>query len=64
MITSGEQYQLLFDCNPLPGWVFDIETLAFLEVNQMAVQHYGYSREEFLSMTLRDIRAPRIYLPG
>src|SRR5215467_472109 len=58
MMTTEEQYRLLFDCNPLPGWVFDIETLAFLEVNQMAVQHYGYSREEFLAMTLRDIRAP------
>jgi PAS domain S-box-containing protein len=58
MITTEEQYQLLFDCNPLPGWVVDIETLAFLEVNQMAVRHYGYSREEFLAMTLRDIRVP------
>ena len=58
MITTEEQYQLLFDCNPLPGWVLDIETLAFLEVNQMAVSHYGYSRDEFLAMTLRDIRVP------
>jgi len=58
MTIAEEQYHLLFDYNPLPGWVFDIETLAFLEVNQMAVQHYGYSREEFLAMTLRDIRAP------
>ena len=58
MMTTEEQYQLLFDCNPLPGWVVDIETLAFLEVNQMAVSQYGYSREEFLAMTLRDIRIP------
>jgi PAS domain S-box-containing protein len=62
-ITGSEfdlrtEYQLLFDANPLPGWVFDIETLAFLEVNQMAVHHYGYSREEFLGMTLRDLRVP------
>jgi len=55
--TSEEQYRLLFDLNPLPGWVFDIETLAFLEVNEMAVGHYGYSREEFLAMTLKDIRS-------
>src|ERR1700757_3856340 len=57
--TAKEQYQLLFDLNPLPGWVFDVETLAFLEVNQMAVTHYGYSREEFLCMTLEDIREPQ-----
>ena len=39
-------------------WVFDHETLAFLEVNDAAVEHYGYSREEFLAMTLTDIRPP------
>ncbi|MEI9962240.1 MAG: PAS domain-containing protein [Limisphaerales bacterium] len=39
-------------------WVFDLETLAFLEVNESAIQHYGYSREEFLAMTIRDIRPP------
>jgi PAS domain S-box-containing protein len=54
--TAKEQYQLLFDANPLPGWVFDVETLAFLEVNEMTVSHYGYSREEFLAMTVKDIR--------
>ena len=58
MITAEEQYQLLFDCNPLPGWVFDIETLAFLDLNQMAVSRYGYSREEFLAMTLKDLCPP------
>ena len=39
-------------------WVFDLETQAFLEVNEAAIQHYGYSREEFLAMTLTDIRPP------
>src|ERR671926_128728 len=39
-------------------WLFDPTTLAFLEVNEAAVRHYGYSREEFLSMTLRDICPP------
>lgn len=39
-------------------WVFDPETLSFLAVNDAAVRHYGYTREEFLSMTLRDIRPP------
>src|SRR5262249_53027972 len=47
--TAKEQYQVLFELNPLPGWVLDIETLTFLEVNQMAVSHYGYSRAEFLA---------------
>jgi PAS domain S-box-containing protein len=46
----------LFDNNPQPMWIYDIKTLAFMEVNQTAVNHYGYSKEEFLSMTLKDIR--------
>ena len=37
-------------------WVFDLETLAFLEVNESAIQHYGYSREEFLAMKMSDLR--------
>lgn len=53
-----KQYRLLFESNPLPMWVFDCETLRFLAVNDAAVRHYGYSREEFLSMTLKDIRPP------
>ena len=44
---------------PYPMWVFDAETLAFLAVNDAAVRHYGYSREEFLGMTIRDIRPAR-----
>jgi PAS domain S-box-containing protein len=53
---SEEHYRLIFDNNPVPMWVFDHETLAFLEVNDAAVQHYGYSRDEFSKMTLKDIR--------
>ena len=53
---SEEQYRLLFDGNPHPMWVYDPETLAFLAVNDAAVHLYGYSREEFLAMTLADIR--------
>ena len=51
-----ENYRLLFASNPSPMWVYDRETLAFLEVNEAAVKHYGYSREEFLAMTICDIR--------
>ena len=53
---SEKKYRLLFQSNPLPMWVFDLQTLAFLTVNKAAVQHYGYSKEEFLRMTIRDIR--------
>jgi two-component system, cell cycle sensor histidine kinase and response regulator CckA len=55
---ADRRYRLLFDANPQPMWVFDVETLAFLAVNDAAVRHYGYSREEFLSMTIMDIRPP------
>ncbi|HUA68909.1 MAG TPA: PAS domain S-box protein, partial [Candidatus Saccharimonadales bacterium] len=53
---SEEQYRLLFQDNPNPMWVFDFETHAFLEVNESAIQHYGYSREEFLTMKMSDLR--------
>jgi diguanylate cyclase (GGDEF)-like protein/PAS domain S-box-containing protein len=48
-------FRLLFDNNPMPMWVFDAETTGFLSVNDAAVQHYGYSRETFLRMELREI---------
>jgi PAS domain S-box-containing protein len=48
----------LFALSPVPKWVYDAETLAFLDVNEAAVRHYGYTREEFLAMTIRDIRPP------
>ncbi len=54
----GETYRLLFEKNPLPMWVFDVKSLYFLAVNDAAVAHYGYSRNEFLRMTIRDIRPP------
>lgn len=58
-ITSDEQYyHRLFIDNPMPMWIIDFETKRFLEVNAEAIRHYGYSREEFLSMTIMDIRPP------
>jgi diguanylate cyclase (GGDEF)-like protein/PAS domain S-box-containing protein len=48
----------LFENNPNPMWIYDLETLRFLAVNQAAINHYGYSEEEFLSMTIQDIRPP------
>jgi two-component system, cell cycle sensor histidine kinase and response regulator CckA len=53
---SERQYRLLFESNPQPMWVYDVETLRFLTVNEKAISHYGYSREEFLSLTVEDIR--------
>jgi diguanylate cyclase (GGDEF)-like protein/PAS domain S-box-containing protein len=50
-----ESFRLLFDNNPMPMWVFDTKTTGFISVNDAAVQHYGYSREKFLSMKIRDI---------
>jgi len=55
---SEERYRMLFESNPTPMWVYDLETLAFLAVNDMAVAQYGYSREEFLSMSITEIRPP------
>jgi PAS domain S-box-containing protein len=51
-----ESFRLLLEHNPVPMWVFDIEMLKFLTVNHAAVEHYQYSREQFCSMRLLDIR--------
>lgn len=55
---SEAQYRLLFESNPQAMWVYDLLTLRFLAVNNAAIRHYGYSREEFLEMTIKDIRPP------
>lgn len=52
---SQKQYSELFHLSPQPMWVFDQESLRFLDVNKSAIKHYGYSRDEFLSMTATDI---------
>lgn len=53
---AQERYRQLFYDNPMPMWIYDEHSFRFLEVNDTAVRHYGYSRDEFLSMTIRDIR--------
>jgi len=55
---SEQRYRMLFDIHPHPMWVVENKTLRFLAVNQAAVNHYGYSREEFLSMTADQLRYP------
>lgn len=56
LADSERQYRLLFEESPLPRWIFDLETLRFLEVNKAAQAHYGYTEAEFFQMTIRDIR--------
>ena len=55
---SEKKYRYLFDNSPLPMFIFDIQTLQILEVNESAVRHYGYSEADFQNMTMRDIRPP------
>jgi len=55
LLESEARCRELFASNPQPMWICDLESLVFLDVNNAAISHYGYSREEFLSMTLKDI---------
>ncbi len=60
---SERRYRRLFEDNPQPMWVYDYQTLRFLAVNNAAIEHYGYSQEEFLNMRITDIR-PAEELPA
>ncbi len=55
---TQESFRALFEQHPHPMWVYDFDTLRFLEVNECAIARYGYSRQEFLSMTIAEIRPP------
>ncbi len=55
---SEHRYRTLFEGNPLPMWVYDFESLRFIAVNEAAVRHYGLSKDEFLKLTIADIRPP------
>jgi len=57
LTDSDAKYRLLFSENPQPIWIYDCDTQLFLDVNEAAIRQYGYSRQEFLSMTLHDIQA-------
>ena len=60
LAASESRHRELFEQNPLPAWVYDRKTLAFLTVNDAAIRRYGWTREDFLSgMTLAEIIAPR-----
>ena len=56
--ASEARHRLLFEASPRPMWVYDVQTLGFLAVNAAALREYGYTREEFLALTLRDVRPP------
>jgi diguanylate cyclase (GGDEF)-like protein/PAS domain S-box-containing protein len=56
--VSEERYRDIFESSPLPMWVRDDETSAIITVNQAAIDHYGYSRDEFMRMNLRDLWDP------
>lgn len=58
LARAEAQFRELFELNPLPFWVYDVHTLRFLAVNGTAIRRYGYSREEFLGMTILQIRPP------
>ena len=53
---SEEKYRNLFHFSPTPMWVYNMDNYHFLDVNEAAIRNYGFSREEFLSMTIKDIR--------
>jgi PAS domain S-box-containing protein len=55
---SERKYRLLFESNPNPMWLYEVESLRILAVNEAALVKYGYSRAEFLSMTIADLRSP------
>jgi len=55
LADSEARYRTLFETNPMPMWVYDAETLRFLAVNGAAERGYGWSRDEFLAMTIRDV---------
>jgi PAS domain S-box-containing protein len=64
LLKHSEQfYHFLFESNPFPAWIYDIKSLKFLDVNPAAIEFYGYSKEEFTSMTFEDIRVNEPIFP-
>jgi PAS domain S-box-containing protein len=61
--TSEEKYRTLFMASPVSKWIYELDTLKILDVNAVAIEHYGYTREEFLNMTIMDVR-PKEEVPA
>ncbi len=58
--ASERRYRIMFERNPSPMWAFDPQTMEFLAVNDSAIALYGYSREEFLRMNVKDVLSPKL----
>jgi PAS domain S-box-containing protein len=58
-VVSERNYRTLFEGHPQPMWLYDVDTLAFLEVNDSACDRYGYTRAEFMTMTICDVQQPQ-----
>lgn len=58
-VVSERNYRTLFESHPQPMWLYDVDTLAFLEVNDSACDRYGYTRQEFMTKTICDIQQPQ-----
>jgi len=58
LIESEKLYRYLFDNNPVPIAIWDFETKRIIDGNEAAVRKYGYTKEEFLRLSIRDIRPP------
>jgi PAS domain S-box-containing protein len=58
-LVSERNYRMLFEGHPQPMWLYDVDTFRFLNVNDAAIERYGYSHDEFLAMTIKDIRPPQ-----
>jgi two-component system, cell cycle sensor histidine kinase and response regulator CckA len=58
VLETDRRARVVFDAHPQPMWIFDVDTLAILAVNEAAVHHYGWTHEEFGDMTIMDLLAP------
>ena len=63
LAKSEKKYRTLFYKSPLPIFLYDFKSLRFIDVNEAAILHYGYTRDEFLAMTIQDIR-PKEDIPA
>jgi PAS domain S-box-containing protein len=58
VLAEQQRQRAFFAASPLPMWIYDRQSLALVDVNDAAIEHYGYTREEFMNLTLRDLRPP------
>ena len=56
--ASEEKYRQIFYKNPYPTWIYDLDTLHIVEVNDAAIEKYGFDKDEFLRLTMKDLHPP------